>query len=312
MATLKARIWSVTVGAAVGGLRKGLKVDGHRVSFHVQKTLKVEPNVCECTIYNLSREQRAQIEELQPKNSTTFSSTTGKPVAKGVAQRGIPLLIEAGYKDTGLSQIWLGDMRTVWSEYESKTGDWLTKIETGDGEASKRSSVAVSYGPGTSPDIALRAIVRALGVDEGNVAAAAIKLRQGGAATLLPARAVFSGSSSVALTNFCRSAGLEWSIQDGAVQILESGKSLDGKALHLTGGKVGHPGTPGTGLIESPSVDPLGVLTVKFLIQPGVKVGSLLVVDSATVQGNYRIVKAVWDGDTHAQPWYITAEAHRY
>jgi len=312
MAQLKDRIWSVTVGAAVGGLRKGLKVDGHRVSFHIQKTLKPEPNVCECTIYNLSREQRAQIEELQPKNSTTFSSTTGKAVAKGVAQRGIPLLIEAGYKDTGLSQIWLGDLRTVYSEYQEKTGDWLTKLETGDGEAAKKSSIAVAYGPGTTPDIALRAIVRALGVDEGNVAAAAIKLRQSGSATLLPSRAVFSGSTSETLTNFCRSAGLEWSVQDGAVQILQSGKALDGKALHLTGGKVGHPGTPGTGLIESPSIDPLGVLTIKFLIQPGVKIGSLLVVDSQTIQGNYRIVKAVWDGDTHAQPWYITAEAQRY
>lgn len=297
MALLKDRVWSVTIGASVGGLRKGLKVDGHRVTFHVEKTLKPEPNVCEVSIYNLSRTQRAQIEELRPKKGDT---------------RGIPMLVEAGYKDTGTSQIWLGDLRTVYSEYSSASGDWVTKVETGDGEAAKRSSVAVAYGPGTTPDIALRALVRALGVDEGNVAAAAIKLRQGGAATLLPKRAVFSGSASVNMTNFCRSAGLEWSVQDGAVQVLESNKTLSGKALHLTGGKIGHPSTPGTGLIESPSVDPLGVLTIKFLIQPGVKVGTLLVVDSETAQGNYRIEKAVWDGDTHAQPWYITAEAKRY
>jgi hypothetical protein len=297
MPALKDRVWSVTVGAAVGGLRKGLKVDGHRVAFHIEKTLKPEPNVCEVAIYNLSRTQRAQIEELRPKKGD---------------KRGIPLLVEAGYKETGASQIWLGDLRTAWSEFLISSGDWVTHIETGDGEAAKKSSVAVAYGPGTTPDIALRAIVRALGVDEGNVAAAAIRLRQSGAATLLPKRAVFSGSASVNLTNFCRSAGLEWSIQDGAVQLLQSGKALDGKALYLTGGKVGHPGTPGTGLVESPSVDPLGVLTIKFLIQPGVKVGTLLVVDSETVQGNYKIEKAVWDGDTHAQPWYITAEAKRY
>lgn len=281
---LKDRRWSVTVGAQVDGQRKGLNVSKHRVSFRVQKSLKSEPNVCECTIYNLSSTQRAQIEELRPKKGDT---------------RGIPLLIEAGYAEGGTGQIWLGDLRTVDSQHVG--ADWITKLETGDGEAAKGSSVHVAYGPGTSPDIALRAIVRALGVDEGNVAAAAIKLRQTGVA-LFPKRAVFSGNAFRQMDLFCSSAGLEWSIQDGAVQVLEHGKS-HGTSIKLS---------TKTGLVESPSVDPKGVLSFKMFIQPGVKCGSVIVIDSKTAKGNYRIRKATWEGDSHAQPWYISGEATRY
>lgn len=286
---LKDRVWSVTVGALVDGVKKGLKVDGHRVSFRVEKQLKATPNVCECSIYNLSPTQRAQIEELRPKKDDP---------------RGIPLLIEAGYKDAGLSQIWLGDLRTVYSEREGgpNSATWVTKIESGGHGLAKKSPIAVAYGPGTAPDIALRAIVKALGIDEGNVAAAAIKLRQAGGAALFPQRLVLSGSALRQLDLFCQSAGFEFSIQDQAVQILDRDGLLSQKAISLTSK---------TGLIESPSVDPLGVLTCKTLMQP-LRCGSLIVLDTSSVKGNYRVRKAVWEGDSHGQPWYITLEATRY
>lgn len=282
---LKDRLCSVTVGALQDGTRKGLKVDGLRVNFRIEKSLKPEPNKCECSIYNLSKKHRAQIEEMRPK--------------KGDA-RGIPLLIEAGHKSTGAGQVWLGDLRTVSSSHDG--ADWITKIETGDGEAAKSSSVHVSYGPGTSPDIALRAIVKALGIDEGNAAAAAVKLRQAGGAALFPRRLVLSGSAATQLDRFCNSAGLEWSIQDSAVQILDRGKTLSSRAVVLKGKLI----------LESPSVDPKGVLSFKTFIQPDLKCGSLLVIDAPTASGNYRVTKTALDGDTHAQPWYISGEATRY
>jgi hypothetical protein len=282
---LKDRVWSVTVGTLVNGSRSGLKVDGHRIAFRVEKSLKPEPNKCECVIYNLNAKHRAQIAELRPKEGDA---------------RGIPVMIEAGYKAGGVGLIWLGDLRTTDSTHPGP--DWVTKIETGDGESAKKSSVSVAYGPGTTPDIALRAVVRALGIDEGNVAAAAIKLRQAGAA-LFPQRAVFSGNAARQIDLICQSAGLEWSVQDGAVQILERGALLGTKAIKLS---------TRTGLVESPSVDHKGVLSFKMFIQPGVKCGSLIVLDSKAARGNYRITKAVWEGDTHAQPWYISGEATRY
>lgn len=286
MAVLFQRECRITVGAALGAIRTGLRVEKHRCAFRVEKTSKPEPNKAALQVYNLSREQRAQIEELRPK--------------KGDA-RGVPVLIEAGYKETGLAQIFLGDLRTVYSKREG--ADWITTVESGDGEAAKLSSITQAYGPQTSPDVALRAIVKALGIGEGNVAAIAARLRTTGAATLFTKRAVFSGSAYEHMTHFARSAGLEWSIQDGAIQLIDQGKTLAGFATRLS---------PSSGLIGTPTIDPKGVLSCQMLIQPSVKVGSLLVLESAAVRGNYKIQRATWEGDTYGIPWYIQVEATRY
>ncbi len=286
MALLFSRACRITVGAAIGAIRAGLRVEKHRCAFRVEKTNKPDPNKAALQIWNLSREQRAQIEELRPKEGSA---------------RGVPVLIEAGYKDTGLAQIYLGDLGTVYSKREG--ADWITTIESGDGQAAKLSSITQAYGPQTSPDVALRAIVKALGVGEGNVPAMIARLRTTGAATLFTRRAVLSGSAYEHMTHFARSAGLEWSIQDGAIQLVDQGKVLAGFATRLG---------PTSGLIGTPTIDPKGVLSCQMLIQPNVKVGSLLVLDSAAVRGNYKIQRATWEGDTYGIPWYITVEATRY
>jgi hypothetical protein len=286
MTVLFQRDYRITIGAAIGNIRAGLRVEKHRCAFRVEKTNKPEPNKCALQVWGLSREQRAQIEELRPKEGSA---------------RGVPVLIEAGYKETGIGQIYLGDLAAVYSKREG--AEWITTIESGDGQAAKLSAMTQSYGPQTSPDVALRAIVKALGVGEGNVAAMAAKLRTTGAATLFPKRSVFSGSAYEHMTQFAQSAGLEWSIQDGAIQLVDRGRVLAGFATILS---------PKSGLIDTPTVDPKGVLSCKMLIQPGVKVGSLLVLNSDAVRGNYKIERATWEGDTHGTPWYITVEGKRY
>lgn len=258
----------------------------HRCVFKVEKTVKPEPNTCEVSIYNLSAEQRAQIEELRPK--------------KGV-KTGVPILIEAGYQETGTSQIFLGDLRTVYSKREP--ADWVTTLETGDGEkASGTARINVSFGPKTLPATALRAIVKALGVGKGNSEKAVQALQRQGK-VLFPHGVTLSGSAAFHMTNFCKSADLEWSIQDGALQILDRGKTLAGTAIRLSSR---------SGLVESPSIDQKGVLTCKMLMTPDVRPGSLLVLDALTVKGNYRVQKASYSGDTHGDDWTIEVEAARY
>jgi hypothetical protein len=287
MALLANRVWRVVVGAALGNIRAGLAVDKHRCYFRVEKSIKPEPNKCALQIWNLSREQRAQIEQMRPKKDD---------------KTGIPVLIEAGYKEAGAAQIFLGDLRTVFSERVG--ADWITTVESGDGEQAQQTArINQAFGPRTSPEVVLNAIVRTLGVGEGNVAKTLAKLRVSGVANLFEGRVAIKGRAADALTNFTRSAGLEWSIQDGALQILDRDKVLDGFAVRLGAG---------SGLIESPSVDPKGVLTCKMLLQPSIRVGALLVLESLTARGNYRIERAAWECDTHGRPWYVTVEAKRY
>lgn len=264
-----------------------LKLTGHAVAFKVEKTLKPEPNSCWLEVRNLNEDHRAELEELKPKKKGDI--------------RGIPVKIEAGYQgDEAL--LWLGDLRTVTSLRDGP--DWVTTLESGDGEkAIQNARIHQSFGPKTPVDTALRAIVRTLGVGEGNLGQVVHRLKVNGFGKLLPHGTVLSGSASRELTDFCKSADLEWSVQDGAIQFVDRGKVLAGKAIRLSAD---------TGMIGSPSVDNDGVLTVQSQLIPDVRVGGLLVLDADRIKGGYRIVKATWSGDTHGGDWTITMEAKRY
>lgn len=267
--------------------------------FEIEKTLKPEPNTCNLTVYNLTREHQGQLEQLQ-------QFTTGKRSKKGFKERqtqatkGIPCRIEAGYA-SGISQQWLGDLRTV--ETTREGADWVTKLSSGDGEKSwQNARLHVSYGPKTGIDTALRAIARGLNIGEGNLSKVVAQLKMAGSA-IYPTGAVISGSASRQLTDFARSADLEVSVQDGALQFIDRGKALAGTAIRLA---------PETGLIGSPTVDNQGLLTATMLMIPDVRVGGLVTVDAARIKGTYRIEKAVWSGQLPGEDWSIKLQGKRY
>lgn len=279
---------------------KAISFDSLDVSFEIEKTLKSEPNKCHLKVWNLSEEHRAALEELNP--PTRAGSALAKNKEKTHrAVDGIPVKIEAGYgKD--LSLLWLGDLRDARSEYEKP--DWVTTLESGDGEkAWQNARINVSFGPKTPVETALRAMVRALGVGEGNLSSVVQKLKIAGVGSIFPRGTVISGQVSRELTDFARSADLEWSIQNGAVQFIDRGKALASKAIKLTSG---------TGMIGSPTVDVDGVLKVKMQMIPDVRPGTLIVLDAARIKGNYRIEKATWTGDRAGEAWEIEVEAQRY
>lgn len=270
-----------------------LEVSGLDVEFRVEKTSKPEPNTCDLTIYNLSRDHRAQLEAMRPKKGD---------------KRGIPVKIEAGYETTGTSQIWLGDLRTV--ESATSGPDVITHLASGDGErALQTSQSSKTVGPGTPVDVAIRALVGELGLGEGNVAEALSRLSSDGRAALaapLEHGVVFAGPTARHMTDWLASAGLEWSIQDGAVQILNRGQALAQSAVLLDSVS----GT-NTGLIGSPTVDNEGYLHATMLMTPDVFPGRLVVLKSMHHEGNFRIERAAYAGDNFGGPFEIEIEAKR-
>jgi hypothetical protein len=273
------RAWSVTIDR--------LEVSGHDMAFEVEKSLKPDPNTCELRLWNLNESQRSQLEELRPKKGSLV---------------GIPVKIEAGY-EAASSLIWLGDLRTVESNREGP--DWITVLGSGDGEKSVQlARINQSFDKLTSVDTILRSIAKAMGVGPGNLEFFAQRLLltgQGG--KLATEGVVLSGRAADKLTAWCRSLDIEWSVQDGALQFTDRGKPLIGQAFLLSAE---------TGLIGTPTVDNEGVLSATMLMIPGLVVGSLLVLNSRRIKGNYRVRKAKWDGDTSGQPWYIHVEAERF
>jgi hypothetical protein len=293
MGRLFDRVWSVTVST--------LDVSDFHVHFRIEKTTKPEPNKALVEIWNLSEDHRGALGEIVP----------GKRVAKKKKKKGqvspnltgkIPVRIDAGYRDDGPQQVFLGDLRTCDSEWSAP--DWVTAITSGDGERAYRTArINQAFGAGVPAGTALKGLVTALGLGPGNVAQVAAGLKLGGTATLLARGAVFSGPVVRHLTDLCRSANLEWSVQDGVVQFVNLGQALAGKAVVLSAA---------TGLIGSPNVDGDGVLKAECLMIPGLACGRLVIVDSKMVQGQFRVEKIVTEGDSHGKTWGHTIEAKRY
>jgi hypothetical protein len=291
------RKWAVTINT--------IRFTELDIAFTIEKTLKDEPNTCELHVFNLNAEQQAQIEELVPQTKTVSSlaKAKAKEAARKQAVRGIPVRIEAGYEEDGdLSLLWLGDLRTA---YTSRDGaEWITTLESGDGEkAYQNARINVSFGPKTPVDTAIRAMVRALGVGEGNLSQVAHKMKINGIGRLIPQGTVIAGPVRDELHDWCRQSDLEWSIQDGAIQFVDKGKATEETAILLN---------HDTGLYGSPSVDSDGILTAKIGMIPGVRPGRLVVLDAERIKGNYRIEKATWNGDSAGDAWDIDIIATRY
>lgn len=251
-----------------------LVVDTYELSdfdctFRVKKNLKPEPNTAEIQIFNLAE-------------------STQK--ALGSAKKKVPVKIRAGYK-SNIGQIYLGELRTAPTFKDG--ADWITQLSSGDGESARKNGLYQVIGPKTPPDLALAAIVKALGVGTGNLPFALAKLRAKGVVSL-GGRQVIVGNAAQRMTDFCESAGLEWSIQNGQVQILDKGKPREGLAYLLS---------PATGLIGSPSTDNEGKVHAQTLMIPDLIPGQIVLFASHGVKGGYRVEETEFTGDTRGDDW---------
>lgn len=271
MIPLYGRKWRVVVGT--------IETTDLRVVFEVERTLLPQPNRAEIQIWNLSPSSRAGLEALD----------------------GVPVSIEAGYL-AATSVLYLGELRTATTTRDGP--DLVTFVGSGDGEkAFRESRVKVSIAKNSKTADVLKKIAEALGVAKGNLDSAAVTLRLAGVASLFSEGTVITGSAAREMSAICKSCGLTWSIQNGALQIVPLKTALEGTAIKLS---------PETGLVGSPTVDGKGKLSAKMLLAPDVIPGRLVVLDSERLKGNFRIERVVSSGDTHGEPWYHAIEGKAY
>lgn len=257
----------------------------HRVTFEIEKTLKPDPNSAEIKIYNLSPDERHKFSNVKAPN----------------------VQLRAGYGST-LSTLWLGQLIHVMHVRESP--DWVTILTTGDGvEAYRKARVRLSFGPGTTIDLVLEQLASALGVKRGNLDLAKIKaqLRSTGAAAFA-AGCTLNGSAAYELTALCQSAGLQWSIQDGALQFVDLNNAVENFAIVLTEADE-QKGIPSTGLLPGTSVDNSGIVHGRTLLIPDMFPGRQVIITAPYVTGAFRLEKCNYAGDTHADDWFVDFEA---
>lgn len=287
MTALFRRVVNVTVapksdnaGGALGAIEStlGFELSNLDCVFRVKKSLKLEPNTCELRIYNLAAETRRTLET--PKK--------------------LVLRLDAGYPDA-VAQLYLGEVRSAHSNREGE--DIITEISTGDSEKELATSrINFTVGPKVSASVALLAICRELKVGIGNANQMAAQLQAKGVAFFGPGT-VISGNAKQALIDFCRSADLECSIQDGVLQILDRGKALEDQAVYLS---------PETGLIGSPTIDNKGIVSATALIQPDLRPGRKIQIAAESVKGGFRLQECEYTGDTAGNEWFCKMSAKAY
>ncbi len=259
-------------GASIGGARLPVQL---RISFKVERDRKPEPNKNEVQVYNLSEESRAGI------------------------KKGDLLTVEAGYADT-IAEIYQGNVRTI--SHVQNGGDWITKLTAGDGETAHRTArVSESFGPNTKVSDVLKKLVDAYGVKIGNadeMIKTKAKINQ-----YLKGKTLY-GQVSEQLERILAENGLEYSIQSGALQVVEIGKAVDAPAVKLASD---------SGLVGSPEIAEQGkdrktVIKIRSLLQPLIIPGRLIDLDSATKKGLVRADRVVHTGDTFGSVWHTDIE----
>jgi hypothetical protein len=240
--------------------------------FTVKKDLTSKPNTCDLTIYNLNADHRLALQR-----------------AKSALVQ-----IDAGYVGA-TSTLFLGDLRTTYSQREG--ADWVTQLSAGDGEkAIQTARVNVATRAGGDISQVLDALVRALGVSGGNVAQATSAIRSKGLAGAFSMGTVLSGSASREMTRILGSVGYTWSVQSGALQLVQLGKSLEQSAILVD---------ETHGMVGSPSVDKDGVVSFRMLIPPDALPGRKIVLKAHELSGQFILQECTFTGDTSQDDWYL-------
>ena len=254
----------------------GVSRPGLRVIAKAERTLKPEPNKCEVSIYNLTPEHR---------NALTKVKT---PVVS----------LAAGYKDQ-ITQIFLGEALHV-HHSKNKAGDIITTVSTTDGGQKLQTARAKSnFGKGIKAGDVLRVLVKSLGIKAGNLEDAVRKINAGKAASIYSEGVCLSGHAPLDMTALCRSANLEWSVQDGQLQILDVGRSSSVRAIVLDEGQ----------LLDTPSISNKNVVEGSCLIQKDFTPGRQVQLAHEFVSGVFRLEKCGYTLDTWGDDWTVNFEA---
>lgn len=252
------------------------RFSSQRISFEVEKTLKPDPNTATIKIYNLNDTERKEL---------THAKT---PLVR----------LFAGYRKTKATQIFYGQLVHV--EHSVEGPDVITTLSTGDGIVDYQTArVSATFGPGTKADTVFRTLVKALKLKPGNAERAIASIVKSKAATIYLQGTTLSGSAAHEMTQLCRSANLDWSIQDGTAQFVD---------LVPLAAKFATVLAPDTGLIGSPTLSNRGVISGKCLILPDMIPGRQIQVTSKFVVGAYRLEKVKYSGDNFDNDWYCEFE----
>jgi len=277
------RAYRLTVGTIEIDALLGVGLSALHIAFAVERDVKRNPNGCEIAIWNLSRSSQQALAQLA----------------------NVPVRLEAGYVgDVGV--IFQGDLRSARSRREGT--NVVTRVSGGDGEVKIRTArINRTFAAGTPIGTVIGDLGKALGVGEGNLRQF-LGARLANGSRSLSRSLTLRGSVFDELEHVTRSCGLEWSIQDSALQLRAAGAPVgdrQGPLLRPDAGLIGEvevetvakaePGFP------AGSAKVSGVSLLRGDLIPGVPFR----VESQAFTGNLVATSTVHNGDSHSTDSWI-------
>lgn len=266
------------------GQSQGVEItDSLRIQFDIEKTAKKNPNKSTIKVYNLRKETRAEFE---------------KPDTR--------VVLYAGYKDeAGAILIFQGSVSYAWSRKDGP--DLITEFELGDGATEIRdTTISVGYGKGIKSTQVLNDVSKQMGLPLTLPNNAPTRVWNNGLS--------FHGPARTLLDKVTKGTNLEWSIQNGNLQVIENGMvtTRQGILISQSSGMIGSPErerlakahthakdkgkTVGQPIIE-PDYDGW---KVKSLLMPTLNPGDRIQLEALFVTGIYRIEEIKHQGDSDA------------
>lgn len=245
---------------------EGTRVSGLYVQFDIEKTSESNPNKGSIQIFNLN------------------------PTSIGVLQqKGNIVRLEAGYAQVP-EELFLGDVSKASSAKQGP--NIITTIEVGDSRKKfQEKRINITLGPGATEKQAVESLARAFEVGVGAIKGVTEKIFQQGI--------TLEGPVKDKLDEVIGKMGLEWSIQDGALQILPPDTPSETLGILLT---------PETGLIEAPAKREKGI-EFKALLRVALKPGVSVEIRSRFISGFFKIRKAKYIGDNRGGSFEVNCEA---
>lgn len=259
--------------------------DGLRVKFNIIKSLLSFPNLARIEIYNPNGDT---LSALQSK----FSSIT----------------FNAGYEGN-LRLLFKGQVRNV---FQRKIGpDRVVTVFAGDGEQDWQNSI---FNKTLTENIAIKQVVQEIAATFQNTTTGTLQGLDKPADKLRGQ--TLSGSSKDILDQLAEDYGFQWSIQDGELITVPNQQVLSDEEAVLV--------NKSTGMIGSPTITELGV-NVTTLLNPlllpnkafkvesqfaDVAIGGIQfrTIKRTSGEGIYKTFQVTFDGDTHGDNWFSTAE----
>ncbi|MCP4481423.1 MAG: hypothetical protein GY817_01155 [bacterium] len=277
------RICTVEIGEAG---KEGNNFGGLRTKFNIKKNIQSTANQGTIELYNLNATSRGFLDGFAEKKDT-------KKTAKSTKFEKLVCILKAGYKgitvdEENLDIIFSGDIYRV--SHEKKGVDIITTLECGDSQRKlTETHIEQSFKAGTKNKKIIEYVVEKLGLTIGRqVKLSDIEYSKG---------LTITGNITEIMDTLTEREDVNWHVQDGVVYIDDDTFTAEQEKKAIVIAK-------NTGLIGLPILREKG-LEVISLLQPSIKPGKFIKLESSIKEGFFKVREAVYEGDTLDGNWQV-------